>query len=235
MKAMILRIGIDKGTDGTLAPIFNDRSYEYIPMSERDNKSTEPRKYSNTKGRSGKLLSYYLPKRVKDRTIHFDPEFETMTYGDPTIKRKYLLRLAKDDLLVFYAGLTPFRTKRFKEGLFIIGYFLVSEVVEFKVLTMEEIKSTYNRLHNNAHAKRSYHASELVIVTGSSSSRLLERAIPISSTKMNSIGRKYHVVSPKIEKLLGIKGSIQRSIPPRFIYDIKNISNLRTILSESQL
>jgi len=32
MKAMLLRVGIDKGTDGILAPIFNDRTFEYIPI-----------------------------------------------------------------------------------------------------------------------------------------------------------------------------------------------------------
>ena len=36
MKAMFLRIGIDKGTDGTLAPIFEDGSFEFIPISEYD-------------------------------------------------------------------------------------------------------------------------------------------------------------------------------------------------------
>ena len=50
MKAMLLRIGIDKGTDGTLAPIFEDELFEYIPISGGDPQSKENRTYRNTMG-----------------------------------------------------------------------------------------------------------------------------------------------------------------------------------------
>lgn len=36
MKAMLLRVGIDKGCGGVLAPIFEDGSFEYIPIPESD-------------------------------------------------------------------------------------------------------------------------------------------------------------------------------------------------------
>ena len=113
MKAMLLRVGIDKGTDGTLAPIFADGTFEFIPISERD-KSKESRAYREVIGRSGKSLSIYLPKKIWNRIPHFDPEFETFTYGDPTAKKKYLLKLKKDDLLVFYP---TFRTYWYKSHL----------------------------------------------------------------------------------------------------------------------
>lgn len=64
MKALLLRIGIDKGTDGALGPIFEDKSFEYIPISER-HQSTEERTYRNTLGRKGQPLSTYLPKRLE--------------------------------------------------------------------------------------------------------------------------------------------------------------------------
>lgn len=35
MKALLLRVGIDKGYGGCLAPIFRDGSFEYIPIPER--------------------------------------------------------------------------------------------------------------------------------------------------------------------------------------------------------
>ena len=103
MKATLLRVGIDKGTDGALAPIFDDGSFEYIPISESDAKSKEDRTYGNTIGRSEKPLSTYLPEEIENRTMHFDPEFDTFTYGDPTYKRRFLLKLERGDLLVFYA------------------------------------------------------------------------------------------------------------------------------------
>ncbi|MGB9978394.1 hypothetical protein [Methanobacterium sp.] len=47
---------------------------------------------------------------------------------------------------------------------------------------------------------------------------------------LNKIGRSYHAVSPEIEKLLGIKGSIQRSIPPRMIKGHEYVENLKILL-----
>jgi hypothetical protein len=119
MKAMLLRVAIDKGTDRTLGPIFEDGSFEFIPISEGDVKSKEDRTYKNTLGRTGKPLATYLPKRIENRAMHYDPEFESFTYGDPTGKRKYLIKLKENDLLVFYAGLTPFNNKKYDEALYI--------------------------------------------------------------------------------------------------------------------
>lgn len=232
MKAMLLRVGIDKGTDGQLAPIFEDGSFEYIPISEGDMLSKEDRTYENVIGRSGKPLSMYLPEKIRNRKTHFDPEFETLTYGDPTSKRKYFLKLQKGDLLVFYAGLTPFRNSKHKEGLYIIGYFTVEKVIDFNQLSRSEIERCYNVYRNNAYLKRSWDTENLVIVVGDKSeSKLLNKAVPISKTKLDKRGRPYQVVSPKMEKLLSISGSIQRSIPPRFIRNGNSIGNLKRMLS----
>ena len=231
MNAMLLRIGIDKGTDGTLAPIFEDGSFEYIPISEGDSQSKEDRTYKNTVDRSGKPLSTYLPKGIENRTMHFDPEFETFTYGDPTSKRTSLLKLERDDLLVFYAGLTPFRNRKHKEALYLIGYFTIEKLIDFNRLSKSEIKKCYKLYPNNAHLKRSYDTEDLVIVVGQKDkSKLLERAILISQKKYDKTGKPYHVVSEGMEELLGISGSIQRSIPPRFIKNENNLNNLKHIL-----
>jgi len=63
-----------------------------------------------------KYFTQYLPKKIKDRKLHFDRNFETFTYGDQTVKRNYLLKLEKGDLLVFYAGLTPYKTRYTKKA-----------------------------------------------------------------------------------------------------------------------
>lgn len=228
---MLLRVGIDKGTDGCLAPIFKDSSFEYIPLSETDTKSTETRTYKDIKGKNGKLLSFYLPDKVKGRKMHFDPEFDTFTYGDPSSKRNYLLKLEKGDLLVFYAGLTPFNHDELDEALYIIGYFTVEKVIDFNKLSENEIEKCHKIYFNNAHIKRSLEFDNLVIVTGNKNkSKLLDKSILISEKKLNCIGRNYHVVSRKMEKLLGIRGSIQRSIPPRFIENKENLDNLFKLL-----
>ena len=231
MKAMFLRIGIDKGTDGALGPILEDGSFEYIPISEGDSQSKEDRTYKNTIGRSGKPLSTYLPKQIENRTIHFDPEFTTFTYGDPTSKRSYLLKLKTGDLLVFYAGLTPYQNKKYETALYIIGYFLIEQVIDFNILSKRSIEDYHNTLPNNAHLKRSYDTTDLVMIVGDKNrSKLLNKAIKISQLKLDKLGKPYHAVSKEMERLLGISGSIQRSIPPRLIYEQKHVINLKKIL-----
>lgn len=230
MKAMLLRVGIDKGTDGALGPIFEDGTFEYIPMSESF-QSKEHRTYRSTTGRCGHPLSTYLPREIENKIIHFDPEFETFTYGDPTLKRKYLLKLEKDDLLVFYAGLTPFKNDRYKEALYVIGYFTIEYVVDFNQLSEPEMEKCYQLHSNNAHLKRIDYPEDLVIVIGIKiRSRLLDNAILISQTKYNKKGKPYQAVSKSMETFLGISGSIQRSIPPRFITNRENLDNLKHIL-----
>ena len=163
--------------------------------------------------------------------MHYDPEFETFSYGDVKGKKKYLLKLDKDDLLVFYAGLTPFMNNKFDEALYIIGYFTINRIIDFNQLNKSEKEVTTFLYNNNAHIKRKYSYHDLVIVVGDKTkSFLLDKAMLISSRKNDKRGRPYHAVSPEIEELLGIKGSIQRSIPPRIIKNQENLENLNRIL-----
>lgn len=229
MKAMLLRVGIDKGTDGVLAPIFKDGTFEYIPLSEKVAGSSEEKTFKNTMGVHGRFLSHYLPEKIHGRLLHNDPEFETNTYGEQTVKGKYLLKLEKDDLLVFYAGLTPHENTVFDEALYIIGYFIVDDVVDFNVLEDNQVNTMKKELVNNSHIK--FNGLEnLVVVKGKDSSRLMEYAVLISEKKLNKIGRNYHAVSKEMEALLGISGSIQRSIPPRFVVG-SHVENLKDLLA----
>lgn len=235
MKAILLRVGIDKGCGGALSPIFSDGSFEYIPIPESDPETSEIRTYQNTLGRTNNPLSKFLPERICRSKMHFDPEFETFTYGDPSkSKRKSLLKLEKNDLLVFYAGLTPYQNDKYQEALYIIGYFVVENVVDFNELSEEESLKFFNLYSNNSHIKCN-DLNDLVIVEGNKNkSKLLGEAILISKPKLNKVGRHYHAVSPEMEKLLGIKGSIQRSIPPRMIKDPEYMENLKKMLKISE-
>ena len=47
MKAILLRIGIDKGLGGALGPIFSNGFFEYIPIPENYIKSSEKRIFSS--------------------------------------------------------------------------------------------------------------------------------------------------------------------------------------------
>ena len=233
MKALLLRVGIDKGCGGTLAPIFDDGSFEFVPIPESI-PTPGAATYNERIGRKGKRLSAYVPPSIKNAPMHEDPEFLTCTYGDPTLKRYYLLKLVKGDLLVFYAGLQPFATDRYKEALYIIGYFDVESVAEFNKLPEAELAKSLQQYRHNAHIKRQNSLRDLVVVAGDRDSRLLDKAIVISQKKPDRRGRPTHALSPEMEDFLGISGFIQRSIPPRFVVEEKNVRNLVTLLKSSQ-
>ena len=81
--------------------------------------------------------------------------------------------------------------------------------------------------------KRDSVSKDLVMVIGNKGkSKLLEKAILISRKGKDRSGRSLHIVSYKMEKLLGISGSIQRSKPIRFIEKRKNLENLQEILND---
>jgi len=149
MKAMLLRVGIDTGCGGCLSPIFDDGSFEYIPIPEGC-ATSENRTYLDLPGRSYKKLSDFVPKKLHNSKPHFDPEFETFTYGDPTTnKRRQLLRLNSGDLLIFYAGLYS-TVKIDIPRLFIIGYFVVDKVYDFEEIQESDHDLITPRVSNNA-------------------------------------------------------------------------------------
>src|SRR6266446_7175286 len=128
-KVVLLRVGIDTGCGGMLGPIFEDGSFEFIPIdAERDFLG---RTYANTQGRHRRRLIEYFPERLKrkmtDSFLHLDPEFGTFTYGDPTAPKQSLRKLKSGDMLVFYAGLRGWGGCADPAGLYIIGFFVVQQ------------------------------------------------------------------------------------------------------------
>lgn len=204
MKGLLLRVGIDKGVGGCLGPIFPDGSFEYIPIPERC-ATTEKRAYRNLIGRRGRPFSDFVPKRIYNSLPHFDPEFETFSYGDPTFnKRRQLARLFLGDLLIFYAGLES-TEKMCESRLYVIGYFAVQNVYDFSKISDTERVSIFDNLPNNAHSKRTYFDEGLVIVRGDpDKSRLLSGAA--------LLGDENNSLLERLESIFGYSGSLLRAI-----------------------
>ncbi len=233
MKAMIIRVGIDTGYGGTLGPIFEDGSFEFVPIPEYYAGNYPVATYQQKRGRRGQPLSMYVPDKLRNTSMHDDPEFETFTYGDPTPKRKSLRKLHAEDLLVFYAGLQPYEHTYSETALYIIGYFKVREVVDFNMISDEVSASYYKQFSNNAHVKRHDSYEDMLVVVGDRErSRLLRKGIRLSQRGRDNAGRPLHVVSEYMEQLLGIKGSIQRSTPRRIGGD-EYVKNLTRLLEEA--
>jgi hypothetical protein len=221
MKVAMVRVGIDSGSGGMQGPLFKDGSFEYIPIP--DGFCIDSRTYGNTKGRHGRCLIDYFPashrNKMAQQPIHYDPEFETFTYGDPTAPKAGLRHLESGDVLVFYCGLAGWDFKS-EPALYLIGYFEILTARRAADFSPDELQDL---LGFNFHVRHSIiyerQKDDLVLVKGSSNSRLLSKAVLISTTGKDRSGRPLKVLSREIQQVFGDfdgRISIQRS-PTRWI------------------
>jgi hypothetical protein len=221
MNVVLLRVGIDTGSGGIHGPLFRDGTFEYLPIP--DNFKLDGRTYGKTQGRHGRPLVDYFPEprrtRLAGQPIHFDPEFETFTYGDPTPPKAGLRRLAPDDLLVFYCGLQGWGFES-PPALYLLGFFEVraaGRVADFSAQELEEqFGQNFHIMHPQVFAPQK---ERLVLVKGSDRSRLFTRAVRISETGQDRTGRPLKVLSGEMREKFGDFGgkvSLQRS-PPRWV------------------
>ena len=224
MQVVLLRVGIDTGSGGIHGPLFSDGSFEYIPIPDCfGGKGVDKREYGNVRGKGRRRLVDYFPKgrreRLFDQAIHFDPEFETFTYGDPTPPKASLRRLSEGSLLVFYAGLQGWDFES-PAALHIIGYFEVARAGFATSFSQAELTGLFR---NNFHVMHREifedQKDRLVLVKGNLKSRLLRKAVRISSAGTDRSGHPLHRLAPEMQQVFGDFGgktSIQRS-PPRWV------------------
>ena len=177
-KALLLRVGMDRGTGGALGPIFRDGTFEYIPIPE-----SMPTRcsltYATLPGRHVPSLAAVLPARFAKRHPHIDPDFKTATYGDAAPrKRQQLLRLSPCDILLFYAGLAP-RPPEDRPRLFAIGALHVRHVHHVRPRDLAR-RDLQQRFGQTAHFLRRARDEELALVEGEPrESGLFARALPL--------------------------------------------------------
>lgn len=202
MQALLLRVGLDNGSGGGLAPIYEDGTFEYIPIPE-NYETTQQQTFNDVTTRDGRSYAEYVSTDNESTPLHLDPEFVTYTYGDPTRKRSQLAELAEDDLLIFYAGLEP-EASEGHQRLYVIGYFTVDTVHELDDKTPTERAGLFDRLADNAHVRRTELTSESkhpnqdaypVIVEGKpNQSRLLEKARPLTDAYVSGTNQQYYML-----------------------------------------
>src|SRR3990172_7931476 len=221
MKVAMLRIGIETGSGGIHGPLFDDGSFDYIPIP--DGFGIDERTYGNsTSLKERKLVEYFPESRrlaVANRSIHFDPEFATFTYGDPTSPKAGLRHLEKGDMLIFYCGLEGW-DRRSEPALYLMAYFEVLVAGRPDDLGDQE---THRLFENNFHVRHQRvfdrQRADLVLVKGSECSRLLKKAVCISVMGRDRAGQPLKVLSPEMQGIFGaFKGrlSFQRS-PTRWV------------------
>ncbi|MBI4457111.1 MAG: hypothetical protein HY644_14610 [Acidobacteria bacterium] len=224
MQVVLLRVGIDTGSGGIHGPLFSDGSFEYISIPDCfEGKGVDKRTYGNARGKQRQRLVDYFPEarreRLFDQPIHLDPEFETFTYGDPTRPKASLRRLSEGSLLVFYAGLKGWDFDC-PAALYIIGYFEVARAGFATSFSHAELaglfRNNFHVMHREVFEDQKDH---LVLVKGNIRSRLLKKAIRISSVGRDRSGRPLNTLMPEMQQVFGDFGGnigIQRS-PPRWV------------------
>lgn len=202
MQALLLRVGLDNGSGGGLAPIYEDGTFDYIPIPE-GYETTQKQTFNKVTTRDGRPYAEYVSSDNESSPLHLDPEFTTYTYGDPTRKRSQLAELTEDDLLIFYVGLEP-ETSEGHPRLYVIGYFTIATVHELDNKTPTERAELFDRLENNAHIKRAKLTPESkhpaqddypVIIEGKpDQSRLLKKARPLTDAYVSGTNQQYHML-----------------------------------------
>lgn len=229
---LLLRVGIDSGTGNGHGPLFQDNSFEYIPIPEGKNgpQTSEDRTYADISDSASGTLADHVP-HLADQIPHFDPEFESYTYGDPSPnKRSQLSRLASGDLLIYYSSLRP-QDVDVGARLHAIGYFTVDEVFDLEEIDQSERAVVLDKVANNAHAKRTGLTPSMsvrdnfpVIVTGRpTESRLFETPRPLGGSD-----RK---VLPWVADIIGFDGDLTRAGVAR-VLDESNAESIQDWLDK---
>lgn len=186
-RAVAVNVGANTGEPGFRGPIEQDGRFTFVPIPEDHPTREPPPTYADL----ALDLPFPLPSAVADRPVHLDPEFPTYpcgerySYGDPWgVKARPILELSKGDYLFFYATLDAVAegAKSWIApgwGAYLIAHFrLARDPVPGEAY--EDLSEDAQRLFaNNAHRKRDPFDAA-VLVAGDPTSRLYDRAAPLS-------------------------------------------------------
>jgi hypothetical protein len=218
VNVVLLRVGIDTGCGGIHSPLFQDGSFEFLPIP--DSRGFDERTYGNTVGPAGRSLASYFPKRRQARAesdpMHVDPEFQTFTYGDPTPPKRGLARLKPGDLLVFYAGMEGW-DHECAPALYLAGFFRVKLAGFAPQFSTAQLRNEFGRNYHVRHPDVfAEQREELVLVKGGEGSRLFRKAHLIGERVRREGKGCWQLITPAMAKVFGRFGgigSLQRSNP----------------------
>jgi len=224
MQAILVRVGIDQGCGEWNAPAdLESGEFVYVPIPEgfksqfaegtaRSFAEIEPllrEFYSRRKLDFTSNSSF--PTQLLERSMHLDPDFCHLTYGDDGAARgSDIKKLNPGDLVVFYAGLRPLQKSKNRLVYSIIGLYVVDRI-------MKAVSVEASSRHLNAHTRKlDICETDIVVHAIREFSGRLRRHIPIGEFRDGS----YRVRLDLLDAWGGLSvtnGYIQRSgRPPRF-------------------
>ncbi|MFQ6028500.1 MAG: hypothetical protein ACE5Q6_13495 [Dehalococcoidia bacterium] len=172
------------------SPIFADGSFEMLPIPEAENRPGQSLvRFGDLKSfnHPEESLREFLPSRWWDWPCHFDPEFNTFTYGDDcevAPRAAALKGLGPGDYLFFVARLVDYREGAFTgpPGFYLTGFLAVAEAL--RSVTELPAPPQMARFGANAHIRRAIADGELWnrfwVFRGSDHSCRFRRAVPVT-------------------------------------------------------
>jgi hypothetical protein len=223
MKALLVRICVDQAYGGWNAPVNSEGQFVYVPIPEKLTTPFHPgleRHYGEVLPALHRFCADHacdldrdlrFPEELLRHSMHLDPDFECLTYGDEGGRRGAgMVNMTDGDLLVFYGGLQPIHRCDDKLVYALVGMYVVQEVVPVAKVSSE-------RWYENAHLRKAKRGEKDIVVRAKPGvSGRFDRCIPIGEWR----GRAYRVRQEILELWGGLSvkdGFIQRSaVPPAF-------------------
>lgn len=224
MQAFLIRVGIDQTFGGWNSPVNPDTGeFVYVPIPESPTVRFHEgcrRDYNELLGSLRSFgqrlelpaLALDLPESTARLSMHLDPDFEHLTYGDDGSRRGAGINsLAQGDVLAFYAGLRPIKSCEQNLIYALIGLYVIESIRSVSDIAHRD-------RHRNAHTRKTpLYPHDIVVSAKQGCSGRLRQCIPIGSFRANA----YRVRSELLERWGGLSvkdGFIQRSaVPPRFL------------------
>jgi len=166
MKIYVANVGAnsaDASKRGIKSPIFQNGTFEFIPIKEKATFSNEPEIPSYSEilcyNKIAKNLAYFLPRKIHSYKVHNDPDFKNFTYGDILSSRAGNLKyIQQNDQLWFLARLWDYDGINWTGGshFYFVGFFTVERnfLVSEGIKIFDLPKRIQNRIRKNAHFRR---------------------------------------------------------------------------------
>jgi hypothetical protein len=221
MKGLLVRIGVDQAYGGWNAPVDGEGRFVYVPIPEKFGTPFHPgleRRYDEVLPALHRFCGEHhcdlfgdlrFPQELPHRSMHLDPDFECLTYGDEGARRgAQMVNMVEGDVLVFYGGLRPVHPCQHKLIYALMGFYVVHEVVP-----VTSVPS--HRWYENAHVRKTNRGkTDIVVRAKSAVSGRLDRCVPIGEWRSGA----YRVRQDVLDAWGGLSvkdGFIQRSaVPP---------------------
>lgn len=224
MKGLLVRVAVDQAYGGWNAPVDPDTGrFVYVPIPEVIGSRFQQglrRPYAEVLPFLESFASDYglglgtdlrFPSALRRRSMHLDPDFDELTYGDAMRRGSGMVGMTGGDLVVFYGGFRPIRPCGHTLVYALLGLYVVDEVVRLRDVPAK-------RWGENAHTRKARRGPDDVIVRAKPGlSGRLDRCIPIGEWRTGA----YRVCKGLLDKWGGLSvknGFIQRSaVPPSFL------------------